>query len=434
MEKGIQEFQKQAEKLQESTDSVEINIQSLKNNLISASYAVKKAEEKLENAKRTDRNGQPFGDISAALGELYFAREIEEAYQKKLENAKADLEKINYEKKSLITQIDEYDQDEKKNLEKLRMLEQLEFGDKALPFFNDIVKRINEAEEMKAKLYKSMGILYSPKYYTGTMNMHGTGNTHIDSSPLSIISNSNSSFTYQSFQRGEQKNNWGTNVLDSSQNSHISSNSRMNNALYTDDREKVDKKLRPICGKVWSSLDQKTKNALYGYTDIEYEYINNFLAHKPIGNNQKETEEKIDCITAAINKSKLPEDMWLFRGVDKSTAIEMFGDLRIEHIQNMIRKKEIIRNDPFMSCGAAVGTGIKKDVKLEIYAPEGTKAMYMEPFSYHGYGEKLKWDGKSEQNGFSPEFEVLIQRETVLRPIHVHQDGSKLVIGLEIVG
>ena len=217
------------------------------------------------------------------------------------------------------------------------------------------------------------------------------------------------------------------------------SSERKNNAIRTEDKKMVDSLLRAVTSAVWRSLDLGSKQALYDYSGAGYESINAMLAGKPISGDRQKTKEQINRIRDAINKSPLPADMWLFRGIRIETAKDMFGEVSIRHIQDMIQKEELILNSPFISCGSSVGSGnTERPVQLEIYAPKGTKALYMEPFAMCGDGDKLKWDGNTGQQTFSPEFETLVQCGAVLRPIAVKEVqsayGKQLLVALEIVG
>jgi hypothetical protein len=70
-------------------------------------------------------------------------------------------------------------------------------------------------------------------------------------------------------------------------------------------------------------------------------------------------------------------------------------------------------NYAFTSSGTHEGAGFSyKEIIWNIYAPAGTRMMYMEPFSAYGNGAGLHWDGVSRQQTFGPEAEMLIQRGT----------------------
>ena len=49
------------------------------------------------------------------------------------------------------------------------------------------------------------------------------------------------------------------------------------------------------------------------------------------------------------------------------------------------------------------------------YVPKGMQAMYGEPFSAFGRGNKKKWDGESKQGSLGPESKIILQRGTRFR-------------------
>jgi hypothetical protein len=87
----------------------------------------------------------------------------------------------------------------------------------------------------------------------------------------------------------------------------------------------------------------------------------------------------------------------------------------------------------FMSMGVARGTGFSGDIKLNIYAPKGTKMAYVEPFSAFGNGAGKNWDGISPQSSIGYEAEMLFQRNTQFRVIKVEKSGSQWYIDMEVI-
>jgi hypothetical protein len=71
---------------------------------------------------------------------------------------------------------------------------------------------------------------------------------------------------------------------------------------------------------------------------------------------------------------------------------------------------------------------------MNIYAPKGTKAAYVEPFSAFGCGDKRSWDGVSRFSTYSSEHETLFQRGTRMRITKVYEEGGKTYIDCEVIG
>jgi hypothetical protein len=87
----------------------------------------------------------------------------------------------------------------------------------------------------------------------------------------------------------------------------------------------------------------------------------------------------------------------------------------------------------FMSTGVARGTGFSGGIKLNIYAPKGTKMAYVEPFSAFGHGFGKSWDGIKTQSSIGYEAEMLLQRNTQFRVIKVEKSGSQWYIDMEVI-
>lgn len=83
----------------------------------------------------------------------------------------------------------------------------------------------------------------------------------------------------------------------------------------------------------------------------------------------------------------------------------------------------------FMSTGVAKCKGfLNKPIILNIYAPKGTKMMYVDPFSEYGEGFQRAWDGISEQSSISGEAEMLFQRNTKFTITKVERSNGAIYI------
>lgn len=183
--------------------------------------------------------------------------------------------------------------------------------------------------------------------------------------------------------------------------------------------EEADDAYRAKSGEVWRNCDQETKEALHSYTSSGYIGMNKALRAGNKGDSY--TAAKIDRATDAISKSKLEKDCILYRGVNQSGFEKMMklpdGSLTPDKLQDLIGKHGV--EDGFMSTGSAKGKGFSKAVKMEILAPKGTQALYVEPFSACGGGYGMNWDGvrndgKSKQTYFGGEQETIVQRASSL--------------------
>ena len=84
--------------------------------------------------------------------------------------------------------------------------------------------------------------------------------------------------------------------------------------------------------------------------------------------------------------------------------------------------------------GSAKGQGFSGNILMNIYAPAGTKMMYVEPFSHYG-GHDYNWDGKSKQSHFGGEFETIMQQGTQFRITKIERRGRSgtIYVDLEVI-
>ena len=95
----------------------------------------------------------------------------------------------------------------------------------------------------------------------------------------------------------------------------------------------------------------------------------------------------------------------------------------------------VMQEGGFMSTGSRKSTGFrKKSVIMNIYAPKGTRAAYIEPISAYGNGDGRKWDGIKKFTSFSTEHETLFQRGTKMRITKVYNADNKIYIDCEVIG
>ena len=137
-------------------------------------------------------------------------------------------------------------------------------------------------------------------------------------------------------------------------------------------------------------------------------------------------EKEIIELTNLLDKSFLPQDVWLNRGIESWDGVESFFGIPQNVLQQATQEEleemlvgKVFYDPGFWSCGSSKGTGFSGAAKANIFCPQGSKGLYVEPFSYYGkkpdgYGinreEGLNWDGITNQTTFSTEFETILQR------------------------
>lgn len=201
---------------------------------------------------------------------------------------------------------------------------------------------------------------------------------------------------------------------------------------------KADKTLVDVASKQWIAATEKEKDFTYEYTH-HYCDVNEPLQGRKYDNYQTKERfiEKVNNITSYIEKNELPTDMWFTRGNDGMKVIEsrikFAGGSMPKNLQDLVGME--MQEGGFMSTGSRKGKGFNtRSVIMNIYAPKGTKAAYVEPFSAFGCGDKRSWDGVSRFSTYSSEHETLFQRGTRMRITKVYEEGGKTYIDCEVIG
>lgn len=201
---------------------------------------------------------------------------------------------------------------------------------------------------------------------------------------------------------------------------------------------KADKTLIDTASKQWIAATEKEKDFTYEYTH-HYCDVNEPLQGRKYDNYQTKERfiEKVNNITSYIEKNELPTDMWFTRGDDGMKVIEsrikFAGGSMPNNLQDLVGME--MQEGGFMSTGSRKGKGFNtRSVIMNIYAPKGTKAAYVEPFSAFGCGDKRSWDGVSRLSTYSSEHETLFQRGTRMRITKVYEEGGKTYIDCEVIG
>ena len=217
------------------------------------------------------------------------------------------------------------------------------------------------------------------------------------------------------------------------------SQSRKNAAVWDKGNgAKADKTLIDTASKQWIAATEKEKDFTYEYTH-HYCDVNEPLQGRKYDNYQTKERfiEKVNNITSYIEKNELPTDMWFTRGDDGMKVIEsrikFAGGSMPNNLQDLVGME--MQEGGFMSTGSRKGKGFNtRSVIMNIYAPKGTKAAYVEPFSAFGCGDKRSWDGVSRFSTYSSEHETLFQRGTRMRITKVYEEDGKTYIDCEVIG
>ena len=237
------------------------------------------------------------------------------------------------------------------------------------------------------------------------------------------------------------------------------SKERKDKALWTTSQKKVDTMMRDRTGEVWRHASDREKDAIFDYTQ-SYHKFNEPLRGIEYGTNRylgvgktdldagyQHNGDALNAMTEIIDKCSYDHDMWLqrgcgYRGMDKFFGISerLLRDGSEKDLQDALLGKTVTEYG-FMSMGSSKGKGFSGDVLLNIYAPSGTKMMFVEPFSYyghdkHGYKNGMdgrKWDGKSTQPDYGYEFETIMQQGTQFRVTKVEKKYGQVYVDIEVI-
>lgn len=213
---------------------------------------------------------------------------------------------------------------------------------------------------------------------------------------------------------------------------------RKNKAVWDKGKGKIaDDTLHGVAGKQWRNATELEKDKVYEYTH-HYCCTNEPLQGRHyIGSQTKEEFlERVNNITSYINKNELPCDMWFTRGDDGlsviASRIKFAGGEMPSDLEDLVGM--VMQEGGFMSTASRKGEGFSsREVIVNIYAPKGTKAAYIEPVSAFGNGNGRSWDGTEKFGSFSSEHETLFQRGTKMRITKVYKEDGKIYIDCEVI-
>ena len=200
--------------------------------------------------------------------------------------------------------------------------------------------------------------------------------------------------------------------------------------------------LHDEAGKAWLAASEAEKDSIYGYTH-SYCFINEPLQgrHYIGSTSRSKFENAVNNITSYINRSEIPTDMWFQRGDSGLNAvlsrIKFAGGTPPTDVYNNLSKLVgmEMQEGGFMSVGSSKGKGLNLDsVCINIFAPKGTKAAYVEPFSAFGKGWDRQWDGIQKVQYVGHEHETIFQRGTRMKIVRAYQDNGTIYLDVDIIG
>lgn len=164
MAKSFKEIGKKAEALIEQGKEADQKVQSCQARVVSSNNRVAAARRQLAAASETDEEGNPVGDVESARVQLSMAQNQLAASQRALSSARGDVDRVRQQKNAHVQEIEKHNQVERSNLEKLRRLRSGAFGADSAALTEGMAQRLNEAENARVALLRSMGIDATPDH------------------------------------------------------------------------------------------------------------------------------------------------------------------------------------------------------------------------------------------------------------------------------
>ena len=164
MEKNVKKFTKTCEALLEQGKEADQKVQSCQARVATSNSRVAAARRQLAAASETDEEGNPVGDVEQARAQLSMAENQLAASQRALSSARGDADRVRQQKNAHVQEIERHNQVERSNLEKLRRLRSGAFGEDSTALTEGMAQRLNEAEDARIALLRSMGIDATPDH------------------------------------------------------------------------------------------------------------------------------------------------------------------------------------------------------------------------------------------------------------------------------
>ena len=188
MAKSFKELGKKAESLIEQGNEADKRVSSCQARVASSSSRVAAAKRQLAEASETDEEGRTKGNVDQAKAQLGVAQNQLAASQRALSSAREEANRVRQQKNAHVQEIEKHNAVERSNIEKLRRLQSSAFAEDSVGLTAGMVERLNQAEDARVSLLKSMGINATAEYVTvggdagANIAWNGGGFSDIDTS------------------------------------------------------------------------------------------------------------------------------------------------------------------------------------------------------------------------------------------------------------
>lgn len=200
---------------------------------------------------------------------------------------------------------------------------------------------------------------------------------------------------------------------------YIMKNAKRFDNSYDADKYHTDKNF--VQSRWDNDLSENEREGIRTYTSNFYRDMNSALRNDTYSGLHKISKVKkaIDNATSGLRKTLLAEDTLVYRGMGGVDALSDWlgipkNMLSDKGIQNQLIGRKLTEK-AFMSTGTAADSAWS-GIKLEVYLPKGTQAMYVDPISnYRG------------------EHEILVQRNSTFEIKEIKTDSQGYIKSLVLV-
>ena len=195
----------------------------------------------------------------------------------------------------------------------------------------------------------------------------------------------------------------------------------MKNAVRFDNAYDADKYHRDknfVKSRWDNDLTKSEQNGIITYTSNAYSTMNSDLRSDRLVGTRYEKE--IKAATKGLEKTRIAEDTVVFRGM--TGGIDDFSiwsgipktELSKKSVQDSLIGTKLVEKG-FMSTGTNAGSAWS-GLKLEVYLPKGSQAMYVDPIS-----------------AYKGEYEILVQRNSTFEIKKIKTDSNGYIQGLTLM-
>ena len=387
MAKSFKEIGVKAESLIEQGKEADQKVQSCQARVASLNSRVAVARRQLAAASETDEEGNPIGNVEQARTQLNIAENQLAASQRALSQAVGVANRVRKQKNNHIQEIERHNQVEKSNLEKLQRLRTRAFDANSVALTEGMAQRLNEAENARVALLRSMGIDATPDYIA--VGSEGYNDSRWSGGGFSQIDTHGET---QSYHGGETANALNIKGLSTPLGGGLGSLlKRIFNGDTTDTvtNDIEISNVPPVGNNITYTDQSELSDDLFYYTD---DYVGNSDKYnRPLRSHN--TTAEIEYFRNLINSHQIVEDSVFIRKASLADLGLKLSNIPTEELVGQCYQFEgimsVAKNDKF-----AGSTGDSRDATFEIHVPAGTQgldltqvmyfqqAMFDSPFCY----------------------------------------------------